>query len=200
MARQSLPLRGLSGEVRGGTDALSRVASACHEQPRAPGADGSQQSRVPRSSVSHVAHVKSGRNVTLWFRSKCDPAGGRCRGWRAAERSRARRARAERSSSRGRSGREGSVGGGALVGARAVLVSRLWVWVVIALLSAAAGCRVCAAARARSLAARRPGRRRARPGTRAAARPLRRTLARHGFRAGGAVSRPAGLSKAEAYD
>src|SRR5918996_612103 len=79
--------------------------------------------------------------------------------------------------------------------------TRLSVWVVIALLSAAAGRSVCAAARAlvpRRSSSREP--RWARPGSRAAARPLRRTLARHGFRAGGSVSRPAGLSKAEAYD
>jgi hypothetical protein len=82
------------------------------------------------------------------------------------------------------------------------------VWVVMALLSAGAGCRVRAAARARVPRRSSPRRRRARLCSRAAAlaRPPApdlapaHPLARRRFRAGGAVSRPAGLSKAEAYD
>jgi excisionase family DNA binding protein len=76
-------------------------------------------------------------------------------------------------------------GVGASVGARAVLVSRLWVWVVIALLSVAAGCRVCAAARARVPRRSSPRAPEGPSRLTAAACPLRRTLARHGFRAGG---------------
>jgi excisionase family DNA binding protein len=87
-------------------------------------------------------------------------------------------------------------GGGASVGARAVLVSRLGsgVWLVVALLSAAAGCRVGAATRARGtspLAARAPvGPSRltgpaARARTPAPDPAPAHVLARHGVRAGG---------------
>jgi hypothetical protein len=126
-------------------------------------------------------------------RSKADQLGGDEVSEPRSEQSRRREGKAGRAGERRVVGAAAGVAGSGRRWGSSGLVSRLGVWVVMARLSAAAGCRVCAAARARVRRPSLPGRRRARPGSRAAARarlplltPRRRTCSlAMVFRAGG---------------